>query len=232
LFLDEVGELGASVQAKLLRVLQERVVEPLGGKPYPVRLRVIAATHRDLRREVEAGKFREDLFYRLSVVTVPVPPLRDRSEDVPLLVESLLTRVSERIGLEIPPMRPELVAYLASCRWPGNVRQLENLLEEMLVLHEGGPLGVTSLPRSFHKESFLEEFHFPEESPEPVPQRYPSAPWLAQGVGTLLKDRLDACERHFLLEALEDSRGRKKQAAEALGISARAMSYYVKKHGL
>lgn len=236
LFLDEVGELGPAVQAKLLRVLQERVVEPLGGSPRPVRLRVVVATHRDLRQEVEAGRFREDLFYRLSVVTIRVPPLRERPGDIPLLVEHLLARIGDRVGLEVPLVRPELVTYLASCAWPGNVRQLENLLEEMLVLHEGGPLGVSALPREFHKATFLEDFHLPQDpGPSDLPSEAPLVsppPWLAPGVGPLLRDRLDACERFFLLQALEDSGGRKRQAAEALGISARAMSYYVKKHSL
>jgi transcriptional regulator with PAS, ATPase and Fis domain len=239
LFLDEVGELSLPVQAKLLRVLQEREVEPLGGVAETIRLRVVVATHRDLREEVAARRFREDLFYRLSVVTVHVPPLRERSEDIPKLFHFLLKKVGDRIGLPPPSVREELIDYLASCSWPGNVRQLENLLEEMLVLHEAGPMGLPSLPRSFHKETFLEDFLLPPTVSPPEEttssgQRESSAPapWLAEGVGEELKDRLDACERYFLLEALAVSRGKKKLAAEALGISARAMSYYVKKHAL
>ena len=231
LFLDEVGELPLATQAKLLRVLQERVVEPLGGAPQPVQLRVIAATHRDLAAEVAAGRFREDLFYRLSVLVIAVPSLRQRRGEVPGLVRELLVKVAGRIGVPVPRVRRELLEYLSGCEWPGNVRELENLLEEMLVLEEAETLDLDSLPRRFRKQSFLEAFRLPPEPQEAEPVA-PRPAGSGEAPAGSLKQRLDACEKRFLEEALVASGGRKKEAAEALGISARAMSYYVRKHQL
>lgn len=138
LFLDEVADLGPEAQAKLLRALESGVVERVGGgQPVEVDVRVIAATHRDLRDEVEAGRFREDLLFRLEVVPLHIPPLRERSEDVPALVEHALARLRRRHGLPSPRFDDEAIAVLRRYRWPGNVRELLNLVERLAILHAG-----------------------------------------------------------------------------------------------
>lgn len=141
LFLDEVGEMPAEAQAALLRVLQERVVERVGsGQPVPVDVRVIAATHRDLAAEAKAGRFRADLFYRLNVFPVAVPPLRDRREDVPALVDHFVRHFSARHGRSAVRVRPAAIDALTAHDWPGNVRELQNLIERAVILSDGEDL--------------------------------------------------------------------------------------------
>ncbi|MBX9579088.1 MAG: sigma-54 dependent transcriptional regulator [Gemmataceae bacterium] len=141
LFLDEIGEMPAEAQAALLRVLQERVVERVGsGQPLPVDVRVIAATHRDLAAEARAGRFRADLFYRLNVFPVAVPPLRDRREDVPALADHFVRYFATKYGRSVVRVRPAALAALAAHDWPGNVRELQNLVERAVVLSDGEEL--------------------------------------------------------------------------------------------
>jgi formate hydrogenlyase transcriptional activator len=141
LFLDEVGEMPAEAQAALLRVLQERVVERVGGgQPIPVDVRVIAATHRDLAAEARAGRFRADLFYRLNVFPVAVPPLRDRREDVPALVDHFVRHFAAKHGRSVVRTRPTALAALTAHDWPGNVRELQNLVERAVILSDGEEL--------------------------------------------------------------------------------------------
>ncbi|MEG6505099.1 sigma-54-dependent transcriptional regulator [Nitratidesulfovibrio sp. 1201_IL3209] len=147
LFLDEIGELPLELQSKLLRALQERVVEPLGAvRPVPVDVRIIAATNRDLKRAVEAGEFREDLFFRLNVLEVVSPPLRDRLEDLPTLAGRLLERLCRKNKKGIRSVSPEFLDALMRYAWPGNVRELENVLERSLILSRSDTLGPESLP--------------------------------------------------------------------------------------
>ncbi len=147
LFLDEIGELPLELQSKLLRALQERVVEPLGAvRPVPVDVRIIAATNRDLKRAVEAGEFREDLFFRLNVLEVVSPPLRDRLEDLPMLAGRLLERLCRKNKKGIRSVNPEFLDALMRYAWPGNVRELENVLERSLILSRSDTLGPESLP--------------------------------------------------------------------------------------
>jgi two-component system nitrogen regulation response regulator NtrX len=138
LFLDEVADLGPEAQAKLLRALEAGVVERVGGSgPVPVDVRVIAATHRDLRAQVDEGRFREDLFFRLDVVPIHLPPLRERSDDVPLLVEHALVRLLRKNGLQPPRFQADAIQALARYPWPGNVRELMNIVERLTILHSG-----------------------------------------------------------------------------------------------
>ncbi len=147
LFLDEIGELPLELQAKLLRVLQERVFERVGdGRPVPLRARVIAATHRDLPALAASGGFREDLYYRLRVVEIRLPPLRDRAEDVPLLVEGLLAKINRELHRDVRRVAPETMAALVRYPWPGNVRELENALTRAVVLSTGEVLEARHLP--------------------------------------------------------------------------------------
>lgn len=147
LFLDEVGELSAATQVRLLRVLQEREVRAVGSdRPRPIDVRVVAATHRNLRRAVEKGSFREDLYYRLNVIRIDVPPLRDRIEDLPALARHILAKQAARLDQPPPELRPEVIEALQQHTWPGNVRELENALERALVLGHGERLSAGALP--------------------------------------------------------------------------------------
>jgi formate hydrogenlyase transcriptional activator len=137
LFLDEVGEMTADTQAMLLRALQERVVERVGGGAVPVDVRVVAATNRDLFAEVKAGRFRADLFYRLNVFPITVPPLRDRPSDIPELVKHFVRRSADRLGHPVPLVRPDTLRSLAAHDWPGNVREFQNLIDRAVILTDG-----------------------------------------------------------------------------------------------
>ncbi len=213
LFLDEIGELTLPLQVKLLRVLQERQIRRVGGTgEKPVDVRVLAATARDLVDEVREGRFREDLFYRINVVQILVPPLRTRPEDVPPLAEHFMRLHARRLGVEAPPLSRELVPVLAAYTWPGNVRELENVIERALVL-SGGNVGVEHLPP--HVRSGRHPFQVPDDD------------------GDLsVKRRLPALEKSLIVRALERSRGNRTKAAELLDLSVRALSYKIHDYGL
>jgi len=211
IFLDEIGTMGPSLQAKLLRVLQEREVEPLGAERADrVDLRVIAATNRDLGKLVAEGRFEEDLYYRLSVIPIRIPPLRERREDIPALVEHFLAKHALRIGRAVARIEPDALEALRSYDWPGNVRELENTIERAVVLATGSVIGTGDV-------AIL------EPSSRPTRNALPFA---------TLKQNLDWVERESIRRALRDASGVKKTAAEALGISQRALSYYLRKHHL
>jgi DNA-binding NtrC family response regulator len=208
IFLDEIGTMAQPLQAKLLRVLQEREFEPLGSeRSQKVDVRVIAATNRDIRQMVSDGRFQEDLYYRLNVIPIHIPPLRERREDIPLLVDHFVRKHAQRAGKRIDAIEPGVLEALQGADWPGNVRELENTVERAVVLSPGttiGPevvrlLGVASAPTS-------------------------GLPSL------LLRQNLDWAERESVRRALESSNGVKKDAAELMGISQRALSYYLAKH--
>ncbi|EYF02929.1 sigma-54-dependent transcriptional regulator [Chondromyces apiculatus] len=201
LFLDEIGELSPAVQVKLLRVLQEGEYEPVGGDTQRADVRVVAATNKDLRAEVTAGRFREDLFYRLNVIAITAPPLRARREDIPLLTDHFLgvyCAKNNRSRLEAPR---EVLARLLDYPWPGNVRELENVIERAVVLCRGERLSVDDLP-------------------DPVREAADTAPsTLTFSVGT----PLDEVERRLIRETLRFARGDKSLAAQLLGISTRTI---------
>ncbi len=211
IFLDEIGTLSRALQAKLLRALQEREVEPLGSDHVlKLDVRVIAATNRDLRRLVAEGDFQEDLYYRLSVIPLAIPPLRERREDVPLLVEHFLAKHAPRAGKRVEGLAGDALEALLQYDWPGNVRELENTIERAVVLSAGGRLGAGDL--------FM------------LGARAGSD---AAGLPSLrLHDNLEWAERESLRRALERCHGVKKDAAALLGISQRALSYYLGKHRL
>ncbi|MBM4362326.1 MAG: sigma-54-dependent Fis family transcriptional regulator [Deltaproteobacteria bacterium] len=201
LFLDEIGELTAAVQVKLLRVLQEGEYEPVGGDPVRADVRLLAATNRDLAAEVEAGRFREDLYYRLNVIAVTAPPLRARREDVPLLVDHFLgvyCRKNGRPRLEVPR---ETLQKLCDYSFPGNVRELENIIERAAVLCRSGVLQVEDLPEAVARAA----------SPAPEVLAFP--------IGTTL----DAVEDRMIRETLRHTGGDKPLAAQLLGISTRTI---------
>lgn len=201
IFLDEVGELTPAVQVKLLRVLQEGEFEPLGGTTQRADVRVVAATNRDLQTEVESGRFREDLYYRLNVIALTAPPLRSRREDVPLLVDHFLGLYCARNSRGRLAVNQEAQARLQEYAWPGNVRELENAMERAAVLCRGPELTLEDLPESIQNAPTL-----PPDS-------------LAFGVGTPLAE----VEKRLIRETLRHTGGDKTVAAQLLGISARTI---------
>ena len=213
LFLDEIGELSVQLQVKLLRVLQERVIRRVGGSgERPVDVRVLAATARDLVEQVKAGKFRDDLYYRINVVQIHLPPLRTRPEDVPLLAEHFLRRHAERLKVATPGLPRALIPVLAAYSWPGNVRELENVLERALIL-SGGEIGVEHLPPHVRTGKHLFDLRDDE--------------------GDLsVKRRLPALEKTLIARALERCNGNRTRAAELLDLSVRALSYKIHDYGL
>ncbi len=217
LFLDEIGELAEPVQAKLLRALEARVIERVGGgRSLPVDFRLIAATHRDLEQEVAGGRFRSDLFYRLNVVSLPLPPLRERPGDLDLLVPKLRQALAERLGVPEREMSPEAMAILRRHPWPGNVRELRNVLERSLIAATGETIEPRDLP-------VLAE-----------PEAGSLARWLPSGETPLSGNALslEERERQAILEALERTGGHREQAAHILGISVRTLYNRLKQYGI
>ncbi|MDL2209889.1 sigma-54 dependent transcriptional regulator [Desulfovibrio sp. OttesenSCG-928-O18] len=215
IFLDEIGELPPEVQAKLLRALQERVVEPLGSvKPVPVDVRIVAATNRDLAKAVSEGIFREDLYFRLNVLEVVAPPLRERLEDLPALVSALLRRLCTKNRKEIRGVNPAMLDALGRYHWPGNVRELENVLERGVILSRADILTPDILP-----EKILDS-----RAPEGV-----SPP---TSTARSMETVMESAERDALVRALQAHGGHRERTAEALGISRRTLQYKLKKFGL
>lgn len=205
IFLDEIGDMPLDMQVKILRVLQEREVERIGGsETIRLDLRVIAATNKDLEKQVEKGLFREDLFYRLHVMTIRIPPLRERQGDIPLLVNGLLSKITEQIGKYVIGIEPEAMTCLCEYHWPGNIRELENVLERAINMTEG---------------DFIEVKHLPIHMTNNVQK-------VVLGPIQPLRDLLDQVEKQALIQALEESGGNRVKAAKALGIGR--SSFYEK----
>ena len=202
LFLDEIGDLSLEAQAKLLRALEAGEIERVGGaEPIPVDVRVLSATNKDLRAEAAAGRFREDLFFRLHVIPLHLPPLRERREDVPLLVEHFLERNRVRFGLKPPRMAPSALEALARHPWPGNVRELGNIVERLTILHAGAEVGVAEIRALLAGASVGSG---------------PDMPGFRDGEDGSLSDRLDEYEKFLLLQALEAADGSMAEAARRL----------------
>jgi DNA-binding NtrC family response regulator len=208
IFLDEIGTMSTAIQAKLLRVLQEREFEPLGAeRTQRVDVRVIAATNRDLKQLVSDGKFQEDLYYRLNVIPIHIPPLRERREDIPVLIDHFLEKHRQRTGKRITGVEADVVEALRKYDWPGNVRELENTIERAVVLTQGSLLTTSAI-------SLLG-----------------AASQTASGPPSLrLHQNIEWVERETIRRALDQSAGVKKDAAELMGISQRALSYYLAKY--
>jgi DNA-binding NtrC family response regulator len=210
LFLDEIGELDAGTQVKLLRVLEERQFERVGGQvPLEVDVRLIAATNKNLRQMVEEGTFREDLFYRLYVVAVDIPPLRERMGDIPLLIQHFLTTLAEENGKTVEGLTPEARSALMHYAWPGNVRELRNVLERMVVLSRGNRLTLRDIPEAIRSD--LPPGHAPR---------------------SLAEMSLDEAEKQLIIQALAAHQGNRTKAAEQLGISRRTLHRKLNEYGL
>lgn len=207
LFMDEIGTMPLSAQAKVLRVLESGEFERLGEeRPTRVDVRIVAATNSDLESEVEAGHFRQDLYYRLNVVPILIPPLRERRDDIPLLVRHFVARIAARLNRQAPDIDPDVLRDLRAYEWPGNVRELRNVLERALILHPGDRLASLDL----------------------VPVQGVAPGEEAQD----LRTRMAEAEKRFVTEALEAAGGVRKDAARRLGIDPRNLSYYLRKHGI
>ncbi len=210
IFLDEIGTMSPPLQSKLLRVLQEREFEPLGSeRTEKVDLRVIAATNRDLRQMVADGKFQEDLFYRLNVIPIAIPPLRERRDDIPSLVEHFIRKHAQRVGRRIEKLEDSVMTGLQQYDWPGNVRELENTIERAVVLSTGTAISARAV-------SVL-------GAAAPQANTLPSLK---------LRQNIEWVERETIRRAIESAAGVKKDAAELMGISQRALSYYLAKYRL
>ncbi|MEZ4417450.1 MAG: sigma-54 dependent transcriptional regulator [Gemmatimonadota bacterium] len=217
LFLDEVGELPASLQVKLLRALQEGEIRRVGGtESQRVDVRVISATNRNLREEVEKGNFREDLYYRLAVVPIYLPPLRERPEEIPDLVHFFIERHSERLKIPVTGVEPEAMEVLLKHTWPGNIRELENLLEQAMVLSDRPTLRAEDLPERLRR---------PESS---------GAPSTNSDLGDDLsvKRHTASLEKRLIQLALERTGGNRTHAAELLELSPRALRYKIRDYDL
>jgi transcriptional regulator with PAS, ATPase and Fis domain len=217
LFLDEIGEMSPKLQVKLLRVLQERQFEPVGSdRAVQVDVRVVAATNRDLHVAVREGKFREDLFYRLNVLPVQLPSLREREGDIPLLVKHFLVLHGLRKGKRAARVEPEAMAVLESYRWPGNVREVENLVERLIVLNEDGVIRINELP------DYVVQHGSSEQST--------AAALPASGMD--LDRYLEKIENGFICQALERARGNKTVAAGMLNLNRTTFIERLRKKGL
>lgn len=236
LFLDEIGELDLDLQAKLLRVLQEGRVLAVGeDQEVPVDVRVVAATHRDLGGMVERGQFREDLFFRLAVTTLEIPPLRDRREDISTLVEHFVDKHARGAGGGVLLVGAEFIEALTHAALPGNIRQLENLVRRAIVQKEGeGALGLEDLPPEFLEQLSAASDAAPSpDPPAPDPAGWPrSTAQLLDASGWNLARALDVCERLLLVTAMERARGNQTRAARLLGITSRSVYNKIRKHQL
>jgi len=210
IFLDEIGTMNPTLQSKLLRVLQEREIEPLGSeRTEKIDVRVIAATNRNLRQMVADGKFQEDLFYRLNVIPIEIPPLRERRDDIPALVEHFVRKHAQRTGRRVERIDEGALAGLQQYDWPGNVRELENTIERAVVLSSGPVIAARA----------VSVLGAATQQPTGLPS-------------LKLRQNIEWVERETIRRALENAGGVKKDAAELMGISQRALSYYLAKYRL
>ena len=217
LFLDEIGELPRDMQVKLLRVLQERTFERVGGvRSIQVDVRLVAATNRDLATEVKAGRFREDLYYRLNVVPVKLPPLRDRPDDIPLLVEHFVARFNKRLGREVHGVSPEATAAMMAHPWPGNIRELENLIERAVLLAEQPLIGLSAMPG-------LEGVAAAPAPPEDIED---------MGLKAYVRAYTAKLERARIRRVLAAEGGNVTRAARRLEISRKSLQMKMKEYGL
>jgi two-component system response regulator HydG len=210
-FLDEIGETTAATQVKLLRVLQHREVIPVGAtEPLPIDTRLVAATNRKLDDEISRGNFRSDLYYRLNVISIEIPPLRERRDDIPVLAESFLSEIAKKRGEEVKKLSPEAAVQLQEYSWPGNVRELENAIERAVILASGGTIQPAALPDKVRERK--------------------SEPLMAERVTP--NPPLDAIERAYIMWVLGSEGGNKSRAAEVLGIDPSTLYRKLSRFGL
>ncbi len=214
LFLDEIGELPLELQPKLLRVLQEEEIRPVGEtKTRPIDVRIVAASARDLKADSTQGLFREDLYYRLAVVELQLPSLRSRKEDIPALCQHFLKQICARAQRPLPQLVPEAIKTLQLYSWPGNVREIENVMQKIMIFHQGPSIALSDLP--------------PDITQQKMTATLPPA------AGNLsIKQAVAAIEHQYIAQAIDQTGGNRVQAAKLLEISLRALHYKIKEYGL
>ncbi|MDH3509619.1 MAG: sigma-54 dependent transcriptional regulator [Gammaproteobacteria bacterium] len=221
LFMDEIADLPLAMQVKLLRVIQEKTVRPVGGQEeVPVEVRILSATHRDLRAMVSSGQFREDLFYRVNVIELRVPPLRERIGDVEILIGHTLKRLAADLGITVPELTDAAKDKLVAYRYPGNVRELENILERTVALSGDAPIAAEDI--------MIQQSSAPQEDPASLP----GDRVVAETPGDDLGNQLESVERRAIIRALEETRYNKTAAAKQLGLTLRALRYRIQKLGI
>jgi len=215
IFLDEIGDMSLDLQAKLLRVLQEMKIERVGGTDLiPIDVRVIAATNKNLEQEVQKGNFREDLFFRLNVIVIEIPPLRERQEDIPLLIDHFKKKLSHEFQRPYPAIDPAVIDRFMTYHWPGNVRELENTLERLLVLTDKNKVDVSDLPRNL---------------------AYPQVVCAQELDGICLPEEgvsIDDVQKKLICEALSKTNGHILKASKLLGMTYKTLQYRIKKYGI
>ncbi len=220
LFLDEIGELPLSMQAKLLRALQEREVEAIGShSPTPIDIRLITATHRPLEDLIRSGEFREDLYYRINVVNISLPPLRERPEDIAKLAEHFLQALSRRTGRRAPKLTAQAMTALLEYHWPGNIRELENVLEAAFFTTQEHKIPLSLLPANVRQAASQDEFSSSLHTNSPI-------------LSGTLKEQLDRAEKQAIKQALNNAYGNRTLAAKQLGISKSTLYEKLQKHEL
>jgi two-component system NtrC family response regulator/two-component system nitrogen regulation response regulator GlnG len=230
-FLDEIGDMPMAIQAKLLRLLQEKNVERLGGRQViPVDVRIIAATNRDLEAAVRQGEFREDLYYRLKVVTLTLPPLRERPGDIPLLVRYFLSRHAREMGQSDPGVSQEAMATLTAHDWPGNVRELGNVLQKALIFSRGAPLSPDEVQKALGAPLRQGAESPAAEGSDPIAETIRRE--LASGRDGLFEELMDRFGHMVIRLALEATGGNRSQAARLLGLSRPTLIAKIEKYGL
>jgi two-component system response regulator AtoC len=227
LFLDEIGSIPVEMQVKLLRALQESEFERVGGvKTIRVDVRLVAATNTDLKKEIAAGGFREDLYYRLNVVPMRLPPLRERREDIPLLVSHFVRKFDARLRKNVTGIEPEALSVLLEHPWPGNIRELENVIERAVLFCDGAELRPSDLPNELHRTP---------EPPSTAPatkQPAPASPAATDGLKEQVKAAMSRLERELIVKALEQTGGNVTHAARLLKISRKGLQLKMKELGL
>lgn len=230
LFLDEIADMSLKTQSKILRILQEQRFERIGGsKSITIDVRVIAATNKDLREEINKGNFREDLYYRLNVIPFRVPPLRERKEDIPLFVEFFLEELARESGREIKEISPEAVRLLSGYSWPGNVRELKNLVERLIIMSPGKKITEEDIPPLFRENAEGEDI-IPTQFPHPAPGDAGGSPEVWAGV-SLSEARINF-EKGFIATKLTESQGNISKTAKAIGVSRENLSRKIKSLGI
>jgi DNA-binding NtrC family response regulator len=222
IFLDEIGDMAPNTQAKVLRVLQEREVERLGGsKPIKVDVRIIAATHKDLKELIEQKQFREDLYYRINVVNIQLAPLRERQEDIALLVEHFVKIASEKAGREIKGLTPKAMTAMKNFKWPGNVRQLQNIIEGASVFARGNQIDIENLPEEIR-------LGFAPEATNGI------FDWIEEQIseGRTLDEVVGQIEKEMIMRLLKVAEGNQSKAAQMLGIKRGTLQYKMKTYNI
>ena len=232
-FLDEIGDMPMNLQAKMLRLLQEKSIERLGGRDtIPVDVRIIAATNRDLEQLIMTGHFREDLYYRLKVITIQLPPLRERTGDIPLLIDYFLSRFSSELGVENPGITQEAISRLVSNPWPGNIRELSNTMQKALIFNRGAPLTIADITQVTGSDSKTQNGNPHENGCDKNIRNWIRSQLSMGKQGNLFEHCLDHFGGIIVGEALNLTGGNRSSAAKLLGISRPTLHAKIEKYHL